>query len=227
MRSAPAILVFAALGCTAQNPAFGDATTGGASTGTLASSGTTTTSDLGTTASGDAATSTSGGTTTTAVEPDDSSTGEPSRHCCGPEDCTNIVRECMCELSEQSCCGPEWGEECRHVAISCGGVCDGEIRDCCVPHVEPACTGVALIPGFCVLNLACCMSEWLPSCVVTYAATENATCEFEPCGLPHASPGCDDGAVVDCVCGSDDPTLAGCCTETWSAVCVEAAKACL
>lgn len=227
----PALTAACVLGCTAPNPEFGG--TGGAETTASPTSGmTTTTTTTAPTASDTSAPTTDPATGSTASETStggvdtegSSTTGGPANHCCGVDDCDDPIRACMCELDQENCCNPdEWGPTCPGIAIACGGSCNGEVLPCCVPHPDPACTGVALVPGFCLAHAECCLVEWTPTCVHDYNL-ETAECGLETCAAPHISPGCDDPDLMECVCAEEGQVQ--CCTEAWDAACVELAAAC-
>lgn len=213
--------------CTATNPAFD--TTGVDATGTSSPMSSTSTSTTGVSATGTTSTTTSGNveeSETRSPESDDAeSTGEPRppepRICCNAEECEPEVRTCVCELNP-SCCDGRWAGECVELAIACNGVCDGNLRPCCVPHGEPSCTGV-LLAGFCIGHQSCCGIAWTAQCVVDYDAY-SGHCDLEPCETAHESPGCNDADAMDCVCVELDKPQ--CCTEAWTAECVDAMLDC-
>lgn len=227
------ILTFACacvLGCTAPNPEFGDPGTAAstAATGEGSTAASTTGSTTDPTAGGptgtdtDAGTSAAGSSSGSIDSESSSATGMQAYHCCGVDDCDDPIRACLCELTP-NCCEPPWGEECRSIAIACDGSCEGELFPCCVPHPEPACTGVALLPGFCLAHATCCIEEWTPTCVSDYDLA-TGECGLETCAAPHSTPGCDDPDLMECVCTEEGQTQ--CCTEQWDATCVELAAAC-
>lgn len=224
MRAVAMLLAFASLGCpTAPNPEFGDTSTGGG--GTESDATTTSTTSTTTMTSTSASTTmpmTETGATMTADE--SSSTGEPPRTCCNEDDCSQAVVDCMCELpGNESCCTGPWDPACENIAIACGGICDGVVYSCCEPQGMPACTGVQTIDNFCIGNFQCCVVEWQPSCVAAYDEATGA-CALETCMAAHASPGCERGDVMQCVCRDQD--LPQCCTEMWHEDCVAAAMQC-
>jgi hypothetical protein len=213
-----------ALGCTAPNPAFGEGTgsmggdaTGGDATGgvaTMTTTGNATVPESTTDPDGTASTVGPEGTST-----EDSTTGTIDRHCCGEDDCSDPVRECVCDLGPLICCDGGWTPACSDVVIACGGSCGGEVFPCCVPRPGPACSGVALIPGFCLANPECCLTEWGPACVNAYDAA-TGECGLVDCGLVHGTPGCDDPDIAECVCTTGG--MPQCCTEAWDSECVAA-----
>lgn len=236
MRGVFPALAAGVLGCTAPNPEFGD--TGGAEATTSPTSGMTATETTATATTTTATTidtsepTTDPATESSATEPgtaslgDESSstTGAPANHCCGVDDCDDPIRECLCELDPENCCSAaDWAPTCPGIAIACGGSCNGEVFPCCVPHPEPACTGVALLPGFCLAHAECCLLEWTPSCVHAYDLTTRE-CGLEACDAPHSSPGCDDPDLMECVCTEEGQTQ--CCTEAWDAACADLAAGC-
>jgi hypothetical protein len=228
----PALACACGLGCTAPNPEFGDtglaettASTGAGSTSASTTDPTTdSTTDPSAGPTSDTGTVTGASETSTGSVAEESSptTGVEANHCCGEDDCEDPIRACLCELTP-NCCEPPWGEECRGIAIACDGSCDGEVFPCCVPHPEPACSGVALLPGFCLAHAECCLLEWTPTCVSDYDLA-TGECGLESCAESHPSPGCDDPVLMECVCTEEGQTQ--CCTEVWDAACAELAAAC-
>lgn len=209
--------------CTAANPAFdtGDAVDGsGPSTTSTTSVTPTTTSTTEVGPTGDTSTTratTEGGSSTTDGPP----RPPDPRPCCDADECDDDVRQCVCDLNE-SCCQNAWSLECEQLAVACNGVCDGNLRPCCVPHGQPACTGV-LLQNFCLLNGTCCGTAWTAECVVAYDEAYGF-CGLGPCAVVGSSPGCDNAAVMDCVCVQANKPQ--CCTEAWGPECAEASMAC-
>lgn len=208
--------------CTAANPAFdtGDvgATTGSSSTGTIDVT-TTSTADAGSTADTSTSRATSESTTGST---DDGGTMPPEpRMCCSNNECDVEVRDCVCGING-ACCTEEWSTACEELAIACNGVCEGNLRPCCVAHGQPACTGI-LLDTFCITHGTCCSTAWTAECVAAYDA-EFGVCDLGACDQLNARPGCDDPAVMECVCvGANKPQ---CCIEAWTDECVIAAAGC-
>jgi hypothetical protein len=221
-----------AVGCTAPNPDFGDTSTGTSTGRTTTGAETSTGSTVSTTASTTMPETTEDPTTdpvTTSDTIDPSTTGAPSVECCDNTDCSEDVLSCVCPLAQADCCSGEWGPSCPNIAVACGGVCDGVVYPCCEPRApidgmpQPACTGIQNLGGFCFANPECCLVEWTLVCVAAYGAA-TGECGLESCEVPHESPGCNDPAIVECVCETME--LTPCCTQMWHDACVTAAAQC-
>jgi hypothetical protein len=52
---------------------------------------------------------------------------------------------------------------------------------------------------------------------MSQAGAGSAAPQTNACGAPHATGGCEDPTVQQCVCTKGDP---GCCSNAWDAICV-------
>jgi len=126
---------------------------------------------------------------------------------CGPNGCGALCGECpktkvcdaagLCVDPEPGPCGnkvcePDKGETCYNCKFDCG-----ECPPCGDGKCDPSesCEGC---PGDC------------------------GPCPYGDCCTPHDAVGCEDQAVVECVCGIEPD----CCKDTWHATCVALAKDC-
>ena len=133
------------------------------------------------------------------------------------------------------------GETCETCPEDCGPC--GGTGDCCEPQEGPGCEDPTVQACVCEEDSFCCGYTWDQVCVDEVAEFDCGDCDGGGCGngacdddedcltcpedcgecqgsgccQPHATPGCDDAAVQDCVCEED----AYCCEEEWDGVCVD------
>ncbi len=146
--------------------------------------------------------------------------GEPN----GTPGCNDV--EC-CELicgQDPFCCDVEWDQICADAANEqCDGgpgpVCGEGAGPCGEPNGTPGCNDVECCELICGQDPFCCDVEWDGICAD--AAIEQ--CGGEPpasdCCVPNGTPGCDEQACQDLICGQDP----FCCDVEWDQICADAA----
>ena len=218
--------------CTAPNPAFGTADGEAGADGSATSGGTATSMEPPTSASD----SMSGAMSTSSAE---ASTGADTRaegttetgsiggDCCkvdpsSPDGCGDReIRACVCDTAP-SCC-ETWTHDCRDKAVTgCGLECAPSYDNCCVPGgtcARPEIVACVQANG----DDACTAEAWAGGCVVVAEQKCDAQCSSPfDCCEEHPGPGCDDIALMTCVC-SDFPD---CCAAGWGPECVDALGNC-
>ena len=113
------------------------------------------------------------------------------------------VSACVCQQNPFCCMGP-WSPACADIAfLQCGAACQPEcaVAEDCAPSPDPCVIAVCQAPGVC-------------------AYRSNPDCfGVDSCCSYHPTPGCDDPAVSDCVCGM----YPDCCDVEWMPHCAEMA----
>jgi hypothetical protein len=99
--------------------------------------------------------------------------------------------------------------------------------DCCEANGLPGCNDAACCSAVCANDPFCCEVSWDHACAGA-AASLCAVCQAAggcpgpgDCFVPHATPGCQDAACCQTVCGFNP----FCCEVTWDFTCVQIAHA--
>jgi hypothetical protein len=161
---------------------------------------------------------------------DQACVGEISEYGCGSCQLEPICGDGNCDAEEH----------CANCSQDCGG-CTG---DCCEANNTPGCDIAVVANCVCNQDAWCCTNGWDDACVGEISQYGCGSCESNPvcgdgqcdvdetcsscpqdcgncnytgdCCQPNGTPGCDDGAIVGCVCGQDS----FCCENGWDETCV-------
>ncbi|MHC5026555.1 MAG: M12 family metallo-peptidase [Planctomycetota bacterium] len=126
---------------------------------------------------------------------------------------------------EPFCCDTEWTDLCADLALNLcfSDTCPGG-GDCCEPNGSPGCSDVPCCSIICSTDAFCCDNTWDAICGDA-AIDLCSVCQFVACpGIgncctPNGTPGCDNLACCEAVCGAD----AFCCDSTWDVICSNSA----
>lgn len=147
--------------------------------------------------------------------------GDNSCDASGGEDCATCPKDCgvcpivcgdgMCDYPDETC--DSCPDDCGVCPVVCGdGECDAEGGEDCVVCPEDC----GDCPAFCGDGQCDSQTETCVSCAADCGSCSGSCC------TAHATPGCNDPDVQNCVCGMN-PT---CCDTAWSDDCASMADLC-
>lgn len=144
--------------------------------------------------------------------------------CDGDDYCCTVVWDALCAETARSLCN---APDAACPAPQCG---DAGLDDCCRPSNSPACAQSACCQAVCAVDSFCCQFAWDEQCAAAARDVGVCACAGDGCGAPgsgscfqpHSTPNCEDADCCNTICAI--PELAACCTVSWDADCVDAAK---
>lgn len=150
----------------------------------------------------------------------------PPSPCCGaglgPGCSEPGIELCVCEQMPE-CCSELWTTECAAAVegMLCGS-CGGGVEECCAVQPDPGCPSPEIQACVCANDTFCCKDAWDDVCVGKVDSLGCAMCPVPPgpCCEAHEGAGCEDPAVVECVCAE----MPGCCGQSWGPECVDAVE---
>jgi len=174
----------------------------------------------------------------------------PASNCCAANDtpgCDDPKCEAaVCEI-DPFCCDVEWDGACADEAqTACPDICDPpnpacgpDAGDCCAANGSPGCDNADCCACICDCDPFCCDTEWDAFCAGEGfvgncgASNPDSPCTEQcadcvdggggggsDCCEANGTPGCDDQACEDLICGQD----AFCCETSWDGICADAAN---
>jgi hypothetical protein len=121
------------------------------------------------------------------------------------------------------CCSELWTEQCAAAVegLLCGN-CSGSFEECCAVQPDPGCPSPEIESCVCAQDPFCCNETWDDLCVSNVDDFGCAMCPLPlgPCCEAHGGVGCEDPAIVECVCAA----MPGCCGQAWGPECVAAVE---